>query len=182
MQEHHEKDKDDDHTAVQIQLMQTQDLKYISMKRTIESNKIRRLQSELHLIDATNSIKNRHTFFVDSDDEDHAAGRPFDLAKRLDTHPALLGRRTNRMRLADLERMKLPDVDAGTVAALQQQRTQAYRELSKRVERERELTVAEQKLQLKRALQEKRVLKPRRVRPGTKDAAPVYEFKYERKR
>lgn len=162
--------------------MQTQDIKYISMKRTIESNKIARLQSELHMIDATNSIRNQHTFFVDSDDEDAAAGRPFDLARRLDTHPALLGRRTNRTRLADLERMQLPDVDAGTAQRLQQQRELAYRELAKRVERERELSVAEQKMQLKRALQEKRLLKPKRVRPGTKDTAPVYEFKYERKR
>lgn len=162
--------------------MQTQDLKYISMKRTIESNKIRRLQSELHMIDATNAIKNTHTFFVASDDEDAVAGRPFDLAKRLGTHPALLARRTNRTRLADLERMRLPDVDAQTVAGLQRQRDNAYRELSNRVERERELSVAEQKLQLKRALQEKRVLKPRRVRAGTKERAPVYEFKYERKR
>lgn len=76
----------------------------------------------------------------------------------------------------------MPDVDASTVARLQQQRENAYRELSKRVEREKELSVAEQKLQLKRALQEKRVQKPKRVKPGTKDAAPVYEFKYERKR
>lgn len=162
--------------------MQTQDLKYISMKRTIETNKIRRLQSELHMIDATNTIPNKHTFFVDSDDEDVAAGRPFDLAKRLGTHPSLLARRTNRTRLVDLERMQLPDVDATTVSHLQQQRDNAYRELSNRVERERELSVAEQKLQLKRTLQEKRVQKPRRVRPGTKDTAPVYEFKYERKR
>lgn len=162
--------------------MQTQDLKYISMKRTIETNKIRRLQSELHMIDATNNIKNRHTFFIDSDDEDALAGRPFDLARRLDTHPALLDRRTNRTRLADLERMQLPDVDASTVSRLQQQRENAYKELAKRVEREKELTVAEQSMQLKRALQEKRVLKPRRVKPGTKDTAPVYQFKYERKR
>lgn len=157
--------------------MQTQDLKYISMKRTIEANKVARLQAELHMIDATNSIKNQHTFFVDSDDESE-----FDLAKRLDTHPSLLGRRTNRTRLADLAKMKLPDVDPKTIAHLNQQRENAYKELRKRVDREKELTVAEQTLQLKRTLQEKRVLKPKRVAPGTKNAAPIYVFKYERKR
>lgn len=138
-----------------------------------------RLQSELHMIDATNSIKNQHTFFVDSDDDD--AGE-FDLAKRLDTHPALLGRRTNRTRLGDLAKMKLPDVDPKTIAYLNQQRENAYKELRKRIDREKELTVAEQTLQLKRTLQEKRLLKPKRISPGTKNTAPVYMFKYERKR
>lgn len=87
--------------------MQTQDLKYISMKRTIESNKIRRLQSELHLIDAANTVKNKHTFFVDSEEDT----KNFDVATRLQTHPMLLDRRTNRTRLNDLAKISLPDVD-----------------------------------------------------------------------
>lgn len=158
--------------------MQTQDLKYIAMKRTIESNKIQRLQSELHLIDAANTVRNKHTFFVDSDEQ----AQRFDVAERLQTHPMLLDRRTNRMRLNDLSKMQLPDVDAGTVDHLRHQRELAYKELKKRVEREKELTVAQQKMQLKRALQEKRKLKPKRIAAGTKDTAPVYQFKYERKR
>lgn len=148
------------------------------MKRTIESNKIQRLQSELHLIDAANTVRNKHTFFVESG----AEAKRFDVAERLQTHPMLLDRRTNRTRLSDLSRMQLPDVDAKTVQHLQQQRELAYKELKKRVEREKELTVAQQKMQLKRALQEKRQLKPKRIAAGTKDTAPVYLFKYERKR
>lgn len=135
------------------------------------------MQAELHMIDATNAIQNQHTFFVDSDEEGE-----FDLAKRLDTHPSLLGRRTNRTRLADLATMKLPDVDPRTIAHLNQQRTNAYKELRTRVDREKELTVAEQTLQLKRTLQQKRQLKPKRLAPGTKHSAPVYVFQYERKR
>lgn len=100
-------EKDDVHTPAQIQLMQTQDLKYISMKRTIESNKIRRLQSELHLIDAANTVKNKHTFFVDSDEN----AKNFDVATHLQTHPMLLDRRTNRTRLNDLAKLTLPDVN-----------------------------------------------------------------------
>lgn len=61
-------------------------------------------------------------------------------------------------------------------------REDSYRELKKRIEREKELTVTQQKMLLKRALQEKRNLKPTRIASGTKNSAPIYEFKYERKR
>ena len=44
--------------------MQIQDLKYISHQRLVESRKIEKLQSELHLVDAEKS--NKHVFFVDS--------------------------------------------------------------------------------------------------------------------
>lgn len=77
------------------------------MKRTIESNKIKRLQSELHMIDAANTVENKHTFFLDSEKD----MKNFDLAKHLQTHPALLGRRTNRTRLDDLAKMNLANVD-----------------------------------------------------------------------
>lgn len=77
------------------------------MKRTIESNKIQRLQAELHMIDVANEVKNSHIFFVD--DEEKA--KTFDTAKHLNTHPALLNRRTNRPKLEDLAKMELPKVD-----------------------------------------------------------------------
>lgn len=57
-----------------------------------------------------------------------------------------------------------------------------YRELEKRIDREKQLAIVQEKMELKRRLQEKRKLKPKRVSGGTKEAAPVYKFKYERKR
>lgn len=77
------------------------------MKRTIEANKIRRMQSELHMLDAANQVKNKHTFFTDDGEEEE----DFDLAKRLDTHPSMLQRRTNRPRLADLSKIAMSDGD-----------------------------------------------------------------------
>lgn len=61
-------------------------------------------------------------------------------------------------------------------------RDEAYNELKNRIEREKMLTVVQQKMNLKRTLQQKRLLKPKRVSPGTKDTAPTYLFKYERKK
>lgn len=105
LQEHHEKDEDDEHTPEQIHLMQTQDVKYVTMKKTIEANKIRRMQSELHMTDVANTVKNTHIFFTDSKEKD------IDLAERLDTHPTMLNRRTNRPRLEDLDKMHISDAD-----------------------------------------------------------------------
>lgn len=105
MQEHHEKDEDDEHTPDQIHLMQTQDMKYVTMKKTIEANKIRRMQSELHMTDVANTVKNNHILFTDLDQKD------IDLASRLNTHPAMLNRKTNRPRLEDLNKMLISDTD-----------------------------------------------------------------------
>ena len=59
--------KEEECTPEQLKLMQTQDLKYISHKRLVESRKIDKLQSQLHLIDADKP--NNHVFFVETKDE-----------------------------------------------------------------------------------------------------------------
>lgn len=65
---------------------------------------------------------------------------------------------------------------------LSKKREEAYNELKNRIEREKMLTVVQQKLNLKRTLQQKRLIDPKRIAPATKDTAPVYFFKYERKK
>ncbi|XP_058799482.1 probable U3 small nucleolar RNA-associated protein 11 [Phymastichus coffea] len=175
---HREIEKDENYTEDQIKLMETQDIKYIAYKRNIETKKVEKLHSNLHMIDAANEVKNQHIFFVD-DDED---AKNFDLAAKLNTHPALLNRRTNRPKLDALKKMKLPKFDEATLKKIEQQKHMAYKELSKRVDREKELTVVQQVLEVKKALKNKKVTKPTRVKPGSKDCAPIYKWKYERKR
>ncbi|KAJ8876279.1 hypothetical protein PR048_024189 [Dryococelus australis] len=175
---HHELEKDDEHTSEQIRLMQTQDLRYISTKRTIESKKIDHLQSELHMLDAANKVRNKHIFFVDTLRE----AKKFNVVQHLETHPALLNRRINRPRLADLERLSLPLVDKASVHSAESKKKAMYKELKKRIEREKELSVIQRKLELKRHLHNKKEEIPKRIKPGTKTAPPVYEWKYERKR
>lgn len=175
---HREKDKEDEHTPDQIKLMETQDINYVAYKRNIEAKKVEKLQSRLHLIDAANEVKNKHIFFVEDEEEE----KTFDIAKKLNTHPALLSRRTNRPNLSKLRDIKIPRVDDNTLATIEQQKHMAYKELYKRIERERELTVVQQKLEIQRALAKEKETKPKQVKPATKDSAPIYKWKFERKR
>lgn len=176
--EHHELDQEDEHTPEQISLMQTQDLKYIRTKRNIESKKINKLQSQLHLIDVANKTENKHIFFVDSSKE----AKTFDVATHLDTHPSLLKRRTNRMRNETLKQLSMPSVEKSQLEKAAVTRDNAYKELAKRIEREKQLKVVEEKLTIKRYLQNKKEMCPKRVKPASKDAPPIYHWKFERKR
>uniref|UniRef100_A0A182KEH7 U3 small nucleolar RNA-associated protein 11 n=1 Tax=Anopheles christyi TaxID=43041 RepID=A0A182KEH7_9DIPT len=176
--EHHEVEKGDEFTKDQIKLMQTQDFKYISMKRTVEANKIRRLQGQLHMTDVVNETPNKHIFFV----EDEQEAKEFNLAERLNTHPDLIGRRSNRPRLEDLSKLKLATVSPEDIAQINQERSLSYRELMRRIDREKELTVVQKTLEIKRVLKQKRALKPKLIAKGTPNQAPQFKFKFERKR
>lgn len=175
---HREKEKEDQHTPEQIKLMETQDLKYIIYKRNIEAKKIDKLQSQLHMIDVANETPNKHTFFVDNSKE----MRNFNVAKKLNTHPALLSRRTNRPTLSTIKSIKLPELDDKTINKIEQLKHMAYKELEKRINRERELKIVQQKLEIRRALKDKTVKKPKLIQQGSKESAPIYKWKYERKR
>lgn len=174
----HREKKEAEHTPEQIKLMETQDLKYIAYRKHIEAKKINKLQAELHMLATANETQNQHIFFMD-DKEDI---KNFDLAKRLDTHPALLSRRINRPRMSDLGKMKLSELDEKTTAKLQQKNHMNYMLLAKRLDRERELTIVQQKLEMRVALKDEKTEKPKCVKLGTKTSAPIYKWKYERKR
>ncbi|XP_056641168.1 probable U3 small nucleolar RNA-associated protein 11 [Diorhabda sublineata] len=157
---HYEKEKNDDCTPQQLLLMRTQDLKYITTKKTQELKKIEKIQSLLHLSSLELPKRNTHIYF--------------DKEKKKEAKE-----RTLKM----LMEKELPDVSEKDLMKSARSRQNLYKELAKRIERERELAVVQQKIEVKRSLENKKtVLPPKKVKKGSKDSAPVYVWKYERKK
>lgn len=157
---HFDKETEPEDTPEQIQLMRTQDLKYIVSKRTQEFKKIEKLQAQLHLTSVDIEKKNKHIYF--------------DTEKK---------REAEERTLNFLMCKELPDVDEKTLIKNATKRQAFYKELSKRIERERELAIIQQKIEMSRAIESKKCkLPPKRVKKGTKDRAPVYVWRYERKK
>lgn len=156
---HFEQEKDE-YTPEQLMLMKTQDLKYITTKKTQELKKIEKLQSQLHLPSIDIGKKNNHIYF--------------DKKKKREASYRILNY---------LMENELPDVSERDLKSSANKRQAVYKELAKRIDRERELDVLEQKFKIKRAVESKKsVLPPRRLKKGSKDSAPVYVWKYERKK
>lgn len=67
---------------------------------------------------------------------------------------------------------------------MKKKKQNAYKEIATRIEREKQLTVVQQKMELKRHLQNKsaKIMKPKREQKGSKLSAPVYKFQYMRKK
>ncbi|KAM3569134.1 hypothetical protein VYU27_008765, partial [Nannochloropsis oceanica] len=80
-----------------IALLKTQDMRYVNMKRALDTKKAERLQAGLHFL--LDEPANKHTVFVDSEADVEA----FDPAKHFNTVPALAGRAFNRPRKETLE-------------------------------------------------------------------------------
>ncbi|XP_048771445.2 probable U3 small nucleolar RNA-associated protein 11 [Ostrea edulis] len=166
------------HTEAELKLMFSQDQKYVTMKRTSELNKIERLKSNLHLVDNDTVPKNKHIVFVDSARE----VKEFDAAKHFGTHPSLVNRRYNRPTLESLKKMEIRgNLNKGDLEAVSKEKQQRYRELVKRIQREKDLHVIQQKMEMKKHLMEKKE-KRTKLEEETKTSAPVYRWRHKRKR
>ncbi|XP_070567702.1 probable U3 small nucleolar RNA-associated protein 11 isoform X2 [Ptychodera flava] len=175
---HHAKHKEEVLTDEQKKLMQSQDLRYVTYKKVLESKKIEKLKANLHLLEESEEKpKNKHTFFVDSDRE----AKKFNLAKRLNTHPELLSRRHNRPTIETLQKARIQgDIDEDSLEYLAKERSKRYKELSSRIDREKELKIVEQKMEVKKNLMDNR--KKKEEKKETAHSAAVYKWAMQRKR
>jgi U3 small nucleolar RNA-associated protein 11 len=176
---HREKKKDAVLTDEQIALMQTQDIKYIVNKRTAEKHKIDKLKSSLHMTNSNDKPRNKHTFFVDGEEEK----KKFDVVKHLGTHPALIGRTYNRPKMDDLRSGKFNlAVNEDDLSEIEKRSNKSYKELQQRFDREKQLGVIQEKMVLKKVLKKGKEKPVKLVKPEAKDSAPVYLWPAERKR
>lgn len=156
---HFDKETQED-TPEQIRLMKSQDLKYITTKRTQEMKKIEKLQAQLHLTGINHRKRNKHVYFNENLDANY----------------------TENNLLTKLTTEELPDINLDLLEDAVKNKKALYKQLSKRIERERELATIQRKIEIERHLKEKNLLKPKRLRKGNKNSAPVYVWKYERKK
>merc|ERR1712019_134077 len=99
----HTVQKQTKYTGDQMKLMKTQDMNYVTLKKTIESKKIEKLQKRLHHIGEFDGEERQHIFFVDTKKEEEE----FCPAKRLSTLPELVYRAHNRPTLSTLHSSKM---------------------------------------------------------------------------
>jgi len=176
--EHVEEETMPDYTEDQLRMMTIQDERYLNYKRQIERNKIQRLKGSLHMVDAENPQPRKHTFFVDS------KVKEFDLAKHLDTHPLLLGRPSNRIKMADLEAAasSASTLDEKQQLKLMKERNKQYKELDKRIQREEEIFRNIQRLGVKKSLKDEKNRRKALVSKETEHKAAQYKFAPRRKK
>ncbi|CAH1799025.1 unnamed protein product [Owenia fusiformis] len=166
------------YTDDQLKMMQSQDLKYVNHKRQIEMKKIEKLKSSLHLLDAEDKPKNTHIVFVDTKKE----AKNFDPAKYLDTHPDLLEHTFNRPRMETLRGQTIKgELDEETIEKIKSDRRKQYTELTRRIEREKQLSIIAQKMEMKRHLTGKQSRK-KKVADETKESAAIYKWMPQRQR
>ncbi|XP_037080571.1 probable U3 small nucleolar RNA-associated protein 11 [Pollicipes pollicipes] len=176
---HHEVVEEEELPEEQVALLQSQDIRYIRQRRQLETRKLARLTAELHLLDAEGKQKNTHVFFTD----DKREARSLDVAARLRTAPQLLDRAYNRPRLEQLARLpSAAKLSEQQLDRILEEKKARYSELTKRLERQKTLALMERRMEVKRHLQDKKVLPPKKVHPGNSKQAPVYKWKTERKR
>lgn len=165
------------------QLAESQDTQYVAMREQIDKKAVDKRTQQLHFLDAEKP--NKHVVFVDEDDlgdrsssssSSKSTGKTlkdFNLAEYFDTHPMLLQRKANRLRLKQLETKLLTQPEP--MAA-----KEAYHELFQLQERAKKLKKVREELELRTNLRKKGVAI--QVAEGSKSKPAQYRWLYDRKR
>jgi U3 small nucleolar RNA-associated protein 11 len=153
--EHFEKEKEEEISKEEKKLMETQDKKYIIMKRTIEQRKIERLQRELVLSNKQLKTQCKHIYFLDADEAKD------DECKKKIVKSSL----KNNTIFAEVNS------------------SSKQKELQKRIQRLGELKKIEKKLEWKNmSKKQRRVMNDKEITKITKSPNEIFKIKYERKK
>jgi len=151
----HTKIQDNSLDSDVLKLLKTQDMGYVVHKKSVDSNKIDKLKSNLHMIGSNldiNKGKANHTIFVDNEDEVES----FDAAKHFDTDPDLVDRTFNRPKVGQLEdqakNLESNSINSKKLKNIIKKSEKAYKELEERTKRAKKLDQALQGLALQRNL------------------------------
>eukprot|EP00746_Dinoflagellata_sp_MGD_P164616 gnl/MRDRNA2_/MRDRNA2_93337_c0_seq1.p1 gnl/MRDRNA2_/MRDRNA2_93337_c0~~gnl/MRDRNA2_/MRDRNA2_93337_c0_seq1.p1 ORF type:complete len:251 (+),score=67.00 gnl/MRDRNA2_/MRDRNA2_93337_c0_seq1:113-865(+) len=161
-------------TNEEEKLLESQDQKYIGMRRQIDVKAAAKKASNLHFLGSAKPES--HTIFLDDDDLDGGKLEDVDAAKVLDTHPDLVASTANRPRLSQLKTMQLD-----TETDVSRDTHRSYRDLLHVKERSKKLTRVLNHLDLRQNLKTKG--KRRKVTASKKDGPDTqYKWMRERKR
>lgn len=175
-------------SSEELQLLDSQDSRYVGLREGMDKKAAEKMKERLHFLDVDRP--NKHTIFVDEDDlpaKSSSSSGPrlakskkpnledFDVAAHLDTHPALLGRKANRLTTKQLETARLSEPKDQEM-----QKRYAYKELYHLQERSKRLTKVRQALEMKNHLRGKG--KRQQIKADGKDGPAQYKWKYERKK
>lgn len=147
-------------------LLQTQDSAYVRTMRLKELRSIERMQAEL-----MPKSTGKHTVFVGSEQEQ----QDFDAAEYFQTDKSLVNKRENRLRVQQLSQKQthVQALDDG----VNKERVTRLKKLAAHIERERELAIVEQRLDLDREL-----AKGGEKEKVVKNGQVSYKWKAERKK
>lgn len=171
---HVEAQPEESYSQEELELMKTQDVKYLDMKLSMETKKIERLKSSLHLLNDDGEPSNTHTIFVDTPEE----VSKFDTVEHFQTTPEMVSRTYNRLTTDQLSRGGATGSKVDT-KALNNECAGQYKELNSRIQRHKQLKVVTQKMRTQKDLMGKG---HRLKMPGDGVNPPTYKWKKERKR
>mmetsp|Transcript_20769 Transcript_20769/g.62111 ORF Transcript_20769/g.62111 Transcript_20769/m.62111 type:complete len:259 (-) Transcript_20769:332-1108(-) len=168
----------------ELRLMKTQDVKYLARQARVESEKLLKLQSSLHLI-GVKPKERKHTVFVES----HGEMREFKPEEYFDTPAELLDRDFNRPKTSQLAEAQLPEASGRAASAALRKASQrtraAYAEMLSRSERQTKVARAAQRMAYAKEVMgngRKRKLSEKELVEGGGANGAVFKWKRERKK
>lgn len=137
-----------------LKLMKTQDLGYITHRKSIDDKKIERLRENLHYIGKldSSSSKKSHKIFCETEDE----LKSFNPVEHFETTEEFFANDHNRVRASALAKddhySNIDNLNKRDIVKINKQKLKSYNELEKRICRSKKLQTASMGLQLQRQL------------------------------